>query len=578
MLSDPNFLQTLELGIQFGKWVLLENIGEELDPALEPILQQQKVKDGSSWVIKLGDKQVTYDLSFRLFITTTLANPHYSPETSVKVTLLNFAITVEGLQDQMLGIVVAKEQPEMEEKKQQLVKSNAAMNKQLKELEDEILRLLSQDGDILESKELIDTLEVSKKTSGVINKAMQEAKVTEVEIDEARKAYRDYAYRASLLFFCVQEMTAIDPMYQFSLQWFQGLASMGIDNAPAGKDAAERLFNLIDYFTYSLYQSVCRGLFERHKLLFSFALCIKIMAGDGKIDMSEFRFFLTGPTSEIDDGPPNPQPEWISPQAWNEVLFLAKLDTFKGFDQVVADNLAGFQEVYDTQEAENLPVPGGWDEKLTPLPKLCFLRTLRLDRVSVAILNFVQGQMGQHFVEPPVFNIAVSYEDSTKISPLIFVLSSGSDPVADMLAFAEDMGMTKKLESISLGQGQGPKASRMIDNARANGGWVLLCNCHLSISWMPELERICEQMNPEETANEFRLWLTSMPSKQFPALLLQNGVKMTNEPPKGLRANLLGSYSKFDDRVLEDSKQPEACAQTSSAPTASSTTACSRTQ
>merc|ERR1719262_1427938 len=233
----------------------------------------------------------------------------------------------------------------MEEKKQQLVKNNAAMNKQLKELEDEILRLLSQDGDILESKELIDTLEYSKKTSAVINKAMEEAKVTEVEIDEARRAYRDYAFRASLLFFCVQELTAIDPMYQFSLQWFQTLASMGIDNAPAGKDAAERLFNLIDYFTYSLYQSVCRGLFERHKLLFSFALCIKIMAGDGKIDMSEFRFFLTGPTSEIDDGPPNPDPEWLSPQAWNEVLTLSRIPTFAGLDQSFTDNTDAFKEL-----------------------------------------------------------------------------------------------------------------------------------------------------------------------------------------------------------------------------------------
>merc|ERR1719506_295562 len=130
--SDSNFLQTLELGIQFGRWVLLENIGESLDPALEPILQQQKIKDGSSYVIKLGDKTVNYDDKFRFFMTTTLANPHYSPETSVKVSILNFAITPEGLQDQMLGIVVQKEQPEMEEKKQELVKNNASMNRQLK--------------------------------------------------------------------------------------------------------------------------------------------------------------------------------------------------------------------------------------------------------------------------------------------------------------------------------------------------------------------------------------------------------------------------------------------------------------
>jgi len=140
------------------------------------------------------------------------------------------------------------------------------------------------------------------------------------------------------------------------------------------------------------------------------------------------------------------------------------------------------------------------------------------------------------------------------------VLSAGSDPVADMLQFAEAKGMGQKLESISLGQGQGPKAQKMIERAREGGGWVLLCNCHLSISWLPELERICEQQNAEETDNMYRLWLTSMPTKQFPPLLLQNGVKMTNEPPKGLRANVLGSMSKCDDKMLNDCVKPEAYA------------------
>jgi len=326
--SDPNVMMTLELGVQFGRWVLLENIGESLDPALEPILQQQKVKDGSSWVIKLGDKTVNYDDKFRFFLTTTLANPHYSPETSVKVSILNFAITPEGLQDQMLGIVVQKEQPEMEEKKQELVKNNASMNKQLKEIEDKILELLSADGDILESKELIDTLDYSKKTSTVINKAMEEAKLTEQEIDEVRKSYKGYAFRAQLLFFCVSELGVVDPMYQFSLQWFQQLAGIGIDNAPNGDTQEARLHNLIEYFTYSIYQSVCRGLFEKHKLLLSFSLCMKIMNGEGRLNAEEARFMMTGPTGDIKDGLPNPAPEWISAKSWNEVLTCDHLPNF----------------------------------------------------------------------------------------------------------------------------------------------------------------------------------------------------------------------------------------------------------
>lgn len=79
--SESNLLRTLELAIQFGKWVLLENVGESIDPALEPILLQQKIKQGSSYVIKLGDKSVPYNDTFKFFLTTTLPNPHYSPET-----------------------------------------------------------------------------------------------------------------------------------------------------------------------------------------------------------------------------------------------------------------------------------------------------------------------------------------------------------------------------------------------------------------------------------------------------------------------------------------------------------------
>jgi len=98
-LSSANLMRSIEMGVQYGKWILLENIGTEIDPSLEPILLQQKVKQGKNYVIKIGEKTLQYSEDFKFFMTTTLPNPHYSPETSVKVTILNFSITPVGLEE-----------------------------------------------------------------------------------------------------------------------------------------------------------------------------------------------------------------------------------------------------------------------------------------------------------------------------------------------------------------------------------------------------------------------------------------------------------------------------------------------
>eukprot|EP00928_Gymnodinium_smaydae_P099490 TRINITY_DN9509_c0_g4_i4.p1 TRINITY_DN9509_c0_g4~~TRINITY_DN9509_c0_g4_i4.p1 ORF type:complete len:1500 (-),score=412.36 TRINITY_DN9509_c0_g4_i4:427-4926(-) len=557
-LSEKNFLRTLELGIQFGKWILLENIGLALDPALEPVLQQQKVKDGSGFVIRLGDKSITYSDTFKFFITTTLPNPHYSPETSVKVTLLNFAITPVGLEDQMLGIVVAKERPDLEEQKNELVVQNAKMNKMLKEIEDDILRLLAtSEGDVLEDDTLVDKVTSSKEVSDDINQKQEAAKITEVEIDTARESYRPVAYRTAVLFFCIVELTNIDPMYQYSLQWFQKLFTISVDQSPKSDVFEERLQILKDFFTESLYQSICRGLFEKDKTLFSFALCVRILKGDNKMDDNELRFLLVGPTADLVENGPAVPAEWCGKQRWNEILTLSQLAPFAGFDKSFTRQLSAFKKIYDSVEADKERLPKEWEDKLTAMQKLCFMRAFRADCLKSAVITFISNEIGQKFVEPPTFDIAKSFADSVSTTPLIFILSPGTDPVADVIKFAENLGMSKRFESISLGQGQGPKASKLIEDAKVTGGWVLLSNCHLMESWMDTLEAITEQLNPEEMSNSFRLWLTSMPAKSFPVQVLQNGVKMTNEPPSGLRANLLRSYSALSDELFAESTKPD---------------------
>lgn len=93
-LTERDFLRTLENGIRYGAPVLLENVGQELDPSLEPVLLKQIFRKAGQQLIRLGDTDVPYSDEFRFFITSKLANPHYMPEVMIKVTVINFTVTV----------------------------------------------------------------------------------------------------------------------------------------------------------------------------------------------------------------------------------------------------------------------------------------------------------------------------------------------------------------------------------------------------------------------------------------------------------------------------------------------------
>lgn len=183
-LTQPDYLRTLENMIQFGNPVLLENVGEELDPTLEPILGKQTYKSGTSLYIKLGDQTVEYSPTFKFYITTKFRNPHYLPEISTKVTLINFMITPEGLEDQLLGRVVQIEREDLQKDKEQLILQSADNMRKLKEIEDKILETLSKsEGNILEDEAAINVLTDAKVLSNEIN---EKQKVRERRVERKR--------------------------------------------------------------------------------------------------------------------------------------------------------------------------------------------------------------------------------------------------------------------------------------------------------------------------------------------------------------------------------------------------------
>ena len=506
-------MRELENAIQFGTPVLLENVGEELDPSLEPLLLKQTFKSGGVTCMRLGDATVEYSEDFRLYITTKLRNPHYLPETAVKVTLLDFAITREGLSDQLLALVVAKERPDLEKQKDELVTQSAKNARELKQLEDQILEVLSNsDGNILDDERAIKIITDSKSVSESVTQAQAEAEETEKDINAARSAYSSSGSYAALLFFCISDLAAIESMYQYSLQWFSRLFIASVVNSKfekatsvsssveetAVEDSVDtRLRDIRTHFTKSLYDNVCRSLFECDKLLFSFSLCSRISRDEGMLDGQEWNFLLTGVQigSKVDKNLVEKlvqTVDWIDEKRANDFANLSFLPRFSDICESILDttNIESqetWKAAYDSPTPHEAAFPKPYDT-LSEFSRLCIIRCLRPDKLIPAARKYVGATLGEQFITPPTFDLEKCYADAGPRAPLVFVLSAGSDPMAKLLQFAASKGEADAVKSISLGQGQGPKAKKLIDEARVNGGWVVLQNCHLAPSWMKALE------------------------------------------------------------------------------------------
>ena len=336
-LTDDNFLRMLENKITFGHPVLLENVREELDPSLEPLLLKQVVKN----ILRLGESNVEYNKDFKFYVTTRLRNPHYLPELSTKVTLLNFMITPEGLADQLLVTVVSEEQPELARTKEHLIIQTAENQKKQKQIQDKILHIMStSSGNILDDDEAIQVLSQSKVVSNQIEVEQANAKVTEEKIDKTRMEYKPFSDCMSLLFFCITDLGNIDPMYQYSLDFFNNLFVRSIRESEASDVLDTRLNNLRKHFTKSLYVNICRSLFEKDRLLFAFNLTLKFMDFDKTLDTKELRFLMTGGIGLDEKLPEKPDEPWLLDKTWAEFCRLSDLEKFAGFYQDFRDKIS----------------------------------------------------------------------------------------------------------------------------------------------------------------------------------------------------------------------------------------------
>lgn len=428
----------------------------------------------------------------------------------------------------------------------------------MQQLEDKILKLLfSSEGNILDDEELLETLNESKETSMVIASRLIDTEKTEETITLEREKYRPLAAKGAVLFFTASTLIEIDPMYQVSLRYFTQIFCSVIEEEAPKMEFEDRLKYLLRREIRAIYLTICRGLFEKHKLIYSFLIATTIQKHDNFLTDTELDFLLRADSRITDVNIPT-KPEnltKITEKQWYGCIFLQ--DEFEDFDNLTKNldkriELKLKDHKFVLTEGENVSFTK-WDDNLTTFKKLILISILKPELLMIAISGYIHEILGREFIESNTVNLSSIYQDMSPTTPLIFILSSGSDPMMSLQKLANDHDFSEKLHSISLGQGQGPAAEAILSKSMNNGDWVYLQNCHLSISWLPKLEAFVRDMmlGNMKIHNDFRLFLSSMPLKVFPVSILQNSIKLTNEPPKGLKSNLMRSLIDMNEETFE---------------------------
>ncbi|KAK1879647.1 Dynein beta chain ciliary [Dissostichus eleginoides] len=525
-LGQTGYVDVIEQAVVAGHTVLIENLEETIDPVIDPLLGRHTIKKGSC--IKVGDKECFFNPGFRLILHTKLANPHYKPEIQAQTTLINFTVTRDGLEDQLLAQVVNQERPDLEHLKSDLTKQQNMFKIELKLLEDELLtRLSAAESNFLGDNVLVEKLETTKHTAAEIEMKVVEAKVNEVKINEAREHYRLVAVRASLLYFIMNDLNKINPIYQFSLKAFNVVFHKAVAMAEACEDVKSRVNILIDLVTYSTFNYISRGLFERDKLTFTAQLAFQLLLMSKEIDVRELDFLLR---FNIDHHYISPL-DFLSNSAWSAIKVMSFTDEFRGLDRDIEGSPKRWKKIVESECPEKEKFPQE---------------------------NFVEEKLGVKYTEGRKTEFAKSFRESGPASPVFFILSPGVDPLKDVESLGRKLGFTidlGKLHNVSLGQGQEAVAEVAMEKAAKEGHWVILQNIHLVARWLGSLEKLLERCC-EGSHPDYRVFMSAEPAPTpqehiIPQGILENAIKITNEPPTGMHANLHAALDNFDQDILD---------------------------
>ncbi|XP_069984453.1 dynein heavy chain, cytoplasmic isoform X5 [Penaeus vannamei] len=546
---DDSFRKNLESALRFGNPLLVQDV-ENYDPILNPVLNRELRRTGGRVLITLGDQDIDLSPAFTIFLSTRDPTVEFPPDICSRVTFVNFTVTRSSLQSQCLNQVLKAERPDIDDKRSNLLKLQGEFQLRLRQLEKNLLQVLNDSkGQILDDDSVITTLETLKKEAADISLKVQETDKTMHEIEMVSQQYLPLSSACSSIYFTLDALHQVHFLYQYSLHFFLDVFTDVLSNNPNIKDHTDytRRLSIITNDLFQLtYQRVSRGMLHTDRLSFALLLArirLRGVSSESTYD-PEFQYLLKSKEGLFNSS--TSAIAGLTPEQTDSMLRLS--NKIRAFNNV--DKFVGTKEFSTWMEADapELNVPTIWEteKQLSPVGlsvyQMLAVQAFRPDRLYAAANNFVSSVLGDSFLA-----IGEREVDLTKIvemevkanTPVLMCAVQGFDASARVDDLAAELN--KPMTAIAIGSAEGfSQADKAINSAVKNGRWVMLKNVHLAPGWLVQLEKKLHSLHPHP---QFRLFLTMEITPRLPVNLLRAGRVFVFEPPPGIRANLMRTFS-----------------------------------
>lgn len=546
--QDSNFTTALELAVRFGKTLIIQEV-DGVEPLLIPLLRRDLTSQGPRFVVQLGDKSIDYNESFKLFLTTRNPFPDITPDVASIISKVNFTTTRAGLSAQLLAATLQNEKPELEQRKSELLKKEEDLKVQLEDLEESLLQELAMaEGNILENKVLLESLNLTKTKSLTIAEALTESQKLQTSLDRERNSYLPLATYGSDLFFVISDLCKLNNMYRFSLASFLRLFERALQNKQDSGNTELRIRALTTSLLSLVYEYICRSLFKEDRLMFALHLVHGMQPRLFK--ENEWEMFTGQLVNQAGlrrlESVRDIVPSWIDIERSIAVMSLRSNlpSLYQQLELTSADIWSKFSKSSQCEKE----IPASFAKSITHFEQVLVIQALRPDRLQSTMEQFATRALGLKELSPATLNLKRLYsKDSLSTEAILVVISPGADPSQEIQDLAESVVGLEHFHQVAMGQGQASVAIQALRNCALNGDWLCLKNLHLVTSWLPTLEK---ELNSLEPHKNFRLWLTTESHPKFPTVLLQSSLKVTYEAPPGIKKNLQRTYDTWSQEYI----------------------------